>query len=119
MSNTGLHSGLYSQIREYAELLDQVLLGLKAGDPDAHKEARLKLGNALASIGSRAGGDLRAQLLASLLREAGRPTADRLAEIGRQIVDGQATSPLLNDLELLARTLERERVGTFAKIQGR
>src|ERR1700724_875453 len=105
MSYTGLHSGLYSQIREYAEILDQLLLDLKAGTPDAHTESRLKLGKLLASLGHSAGGDLRAELLASLLREAGRPTSARLAEIGREIVDRQSSPQLLNDLEQLARTL--------------
>jgi hypothetical protein len=120
MSDAGLHSSLYSRIREYAELLDQVLLDFEVGTADAPapREMRIRLGRLLATLGNRVNGDLQAELLASLVREADRPTLDRLAEIGRDLVAGRSDPSLRRDLEQLARTLEQERARTFAKIRG-
>ena len=115
MSDAGLHSSLYSRIREYAELLDQVLLDFGVGAADASQKTRVKLGTLLASLGNRVNGDLQAELLASLVREAGQPTPDRLAEIGRDLVAGRSDPSLRKDLEQLARTLEQERSMAFGR----
>ena len=32
MSHTGLYSGLYARVRQYAELLDEVIIRLKSGE---------------------------------------------------------------------------------------
>src|ERR1051325_9785631 len=103
MSYAGLASDLYTQIREYAELLDQVILDFKAGAPDAHKDSRIQLGQLLASTGDYSRSDLRIQLLASLLRVPGQPTSSRLPDIGHAIQEGRTTPSLMKDLESLAQ----------------
>lgn len=118
MSHTGLPTGLYTQIREYAELVDRVLLDLKAGTPDAHPESKAMLGSLLAGAQDRATSDMRMQLFVSLIRGTGQSGPTKLAELGRMLLEGNTTPNLVGGLESLAQTLEHERVGAFAKIRG-
>lgn len=118
MSFQGPHSSLYIQIRQFAELLDQVLLDFKAGTPDAHQPERVVLGTLLSNLERPGKGELRGQLLANLIRDSGRPSPEHLAELGRNIVSGTISASLVAELEQLARNLEQERAGTFAKIRG-
>ena len=50
MSHIAMYSGVYEEIRDYAELLDKVLVELKGGTSSPQDESRRKLGQFLKSL---------------------------------------------------------------------
>ena len=50
MSQIAMYSGVYEDIREYAELLDKVLIDLKGGNSSPNDAIRRKLADLLKSL---------------------------------------------------------------------
>jgi hypothetical protein len=119
MTGLGVHPGMYSQIRSYAELVDTVLRDLRHGQVEDSSGRRARLGSLLAMVGDKDEVSADAKLLEWMIRESGGPTTARLREMGRELNAGASTEQLCSDLETLAQTLEHERSTAFAKMQGR
>jgi hypothetical protein len=119
MSNTGLYSGLYAWVRQYAELLDEVIIRLKSGESTPNDPGRRKLAALLFAVEKSVPVDLSSQLLAVLLREqdAGRP--GQWSEVGEALLSQDVGPPVIDRLERLARAIEHERAGMFSKMRGR
>jgi hypothetical protein len=117
MSTTGLHTGLYSCIREWAELLDGVLVAMKTGTPEKADQARKRLGQALLRISVPSTTEPHDLLLASLVVGASALSRERIADLGRLLLEAKVIPGLVEDLEHMASVLEHERAGTFAKIR--
>jgi hypothetical protein len=120
MSDAGLYSSLYGRIRDLAELLDEVLLGLKLGTSKPSDPNRQRLGQLFLSIGNRRTRDLTSQLLSILLRTEGTDLNEQWSEIGQLLLQGSAPVPptVITTLEEVAQTLEHERAGVLAKMRG-
>ena len=67
MSATGLFSGLYGRVREYAELLDDVILQVKSKEGGPGDPRRKQLAKLLIAIDAGPAPDLATQLLAVLV----------------------------------------------------
>ena len=118
MSHTGLYSGLYSRIRDYAELLDDVIVRLKSGDSTPNDPARQRLAKLLLALGKSPPADLSTQLLAALVKEQVRDRPARWSEVGEALLGHEVTPRIIDHLEGLALTIEHERAGMLSKMRG-
>ena len=118
MSATGLFSGLYTRVREYAELLDDVIIQLKSGEGSARDPRRQKLAKLLVALDQTPSVDLATQLLSVLVREQS-DGGTRWAEVGRGLMAPAVPTAVIGRLEELARAIENERAGMLSKMRGR
>jgi hypothetical protein len=118
MSQVGLYAGLYDRLREYADLLDKVLIELKGGKGSPDDEKRRKLRMFLESLGVNNGEDLSTQLIYILLRDETEVNAGELARIGRQLASTEIDQSVIEPLEKLAQALEHEQAGVMARMRG-
>lgn len=122
MSQTAIFSGMYEEVRDYAELLDKVLVELKGGISQPQDEKRKKLGQFLTEPGSRQTRNLAVRLIGRLLRSAGQVTPQELANIGNRLRASEAASvepEMISQLEELARSLEQEQAVAMARLRGK
>jgi len=119
MSHTGLFSGLYSRVREYAELLDDVIIQLKSGRSTPSDPARQRLAKLLLALGKSSPADLSTQLLAALVKEQDGDRPGRWSEVGEALLGHEVTPRIIECLEALALTIEHERAGMLSKMRGR
>lgn len=118
MSETGLYSGLYSTVRQMAELVDSVLLDIKSGNQGDAKGERQRLGTLLVRIAEPGSDDLISHLLAIVVKESRKPGFDPI-ELGNQLLRSSAPVDSVNTLETLAAILENERANMLVKMRGR
>jgi len=118
MSYNGLHSGLYARVCDYAELLDEVLIGLKAHTSSPNDEKRQKLAHLLLGTPSSAPSNLSAQFFQIFLQSEHDIDAKELSEIGQALSSTDVRANVIERLEALALTLENERAGMLAKMRG-
>ena len=71
MSNTALYSGHYTQISDYARLLDNVLIQLKSGGSTPSDTPRQKLTKLFKDLASGTAADLSLRTLELVLRKGG------------------------------------------------
>lgn len=118
MSATGLFSGLYARVREYAELLDDVIIQVKSKEGGPGDPRRRKLAKLLIALDDEPAADLATQLFSVLVREQ-REGAAGWADVGRALLGAEVPGAVVPRLEELARAVENERAGMLAKMRGR
>lgn len=119
MSHTGLYSGLYARVRQYAELLDEVIIRLKSGASTPADPGRQKLARLLLALDEARPADLSAQLLSVLVREQEGDRPGRWSDVGSALLAPGGDPAIIDRLERLARAIEHERAGMFSKMRGR
>jgi hypothetical protein len=122
MSQTAILSGMYEELREYAELLDKVLVELKGGTSHPRDEKRKKLGQFLTELGSARTTSLTARLIGLLLKNDGSVAPQELARIGARLSSpggGEVDRTVISRLEELARSLEQEQAAAMARMRGK
>ncbi|MFB3779528.1 MAG: hypothetical protein ACE141_18055 [Bryobacteraceae bacterium] len=118
MSDIGVHSNVYQRVRDYGELIDQVLLGLRSKGSSPADVSRRTLGELLVGIAAVPPSDLQAAWLGMLI---GGDVGARAgwARIGRALLSSDPAEPeVLDQLEELARKLEDQRTEALAKMRG-
>jgi len=118
MSNTSVYSGIYARLRDFAELLDDVLIDLKAEEGPTREDRRQKLGELFVAMDDESKMDLTAQLLQMILQEKLAEDTKDLQELGKALMVSSTTPQMIERLEEIATVLEQERAGTFAKMRG-
>lgn len=118
MSDTGLFSGIYQGIRDHADLLDRVLVRLKAGTSHTQDEDRQRLAAWLNSLGESHALDSSANMIRVLLRGQGAGVQQGWGEIGESLRLEEVSPPVISRLEALARALEREQSAALARLRG-
>ena len=118
MSDISLYAGLYEQIREYAELVDEVLIGLISETSLPHDVARQKLGKFLVNLAEKQPGDLLTQRMALTLRATANLDRSKYLSVGNALLSEKVDNSVIELLENLARTLEDKQVGVMAKMRG-
>jgi hypothetical protein len=120
MSDTGLFTGLYSRVKGYAELLDCVILDLKAGKSRASDPGRKRLSKLLQSIsGNQVKADFGARLFSVLVQE--QPSVSHginWSTIGAALESDIVPSSVVEELEKLAGAIDQERAGLLSKMRG-
>jgi hypothetical protein len=118
MSDTGLYTHLYAQLRDCAELIDHVIIDLEtSGGIEATKE-RQTLSGLLRALHRAPASNLSAELLSTVLREHRAVRRANWNEIADAIERGEASNAVIGWLEELARALESERADIHARIHG-
>jgi hypothetical protein len=119
MSYSGVPAGLYARIRDYAQLLDDVLIALKASTSAPSDDNRQKLANLFLGTNASAPSNLSAQFFQMLLQTEQGVTSDELHEIGTALSSSDVRDhQLIDRLEDLALALENERAGMLARMRG-
>jgi hypothetical protein len=120
MSSVGLNAGLYSRIRDYAVMLDDVLIRLKSGSMSSNDEQLRHLAELLHNLGSAAYRDVESLVLLAVLQTSAPPDGRTPAweQLSRDLLAGSTTPALIAQLEWLAATIEQERSGMLAKMRG-
>lgn len=118
MSDVGFHSGLYQQIREYAELVDEVLIDIKDGISLASDSSRRKVGALLISLGEGRYNDFSTRLLVFSLRGREGIASGELSRLGKALLGTKVDEQEIGLLERFARTLEQEQAVAMARMRG-
>ncbi len=118
MSNPGLYASIYEQIREYAELVDTVLIGLKSGTSQPHDPVRQTLGNLLITLAGETWESLPTRMIALMLRDTHKTSQQKWQQLGQALLAEQFDPNFTKDLEDLAVALEQEQAGTITKMRG-
>jgi hypothetical protein len=118
MNDTGLFSGIYLGIRDQADLLDRVLVRLKAGTSNRQDEDRQRLAAWLCLLGADQTADASAAMVRVLLRGQGDSVRQGWAEVGALLRLEPVGRPVIDRLEELARALEREQATVLARLRG-
>jgi hypothetical protein len=119
MSQIAMYSGVYDEIREYAELLDKVLMDLKGGTSGPQDENRQRLAELLTSLATPGAGDLSIRVISFLLRDDAGVDPAELAKIGKLLKATSADNSMIEPLERLAQSLQQEQAVTMARMRMR
>jgi hypothetical protein len=111
MSNTGLYSHWYENVRSIAELVDDALMELRSSD--TQRKASERLGDILTKPAASAA--LIRQMLSVMLRDVNSQLS--LAKLGQELTQGGRMEAAIDDLEVLADILERERASTIEQMR--
>jgi hypothetical protein len=118
VSYSGLYSGLYVRLRDYAQLMDDVLIGLKTGNSGPNDARRKELADLLLGKPSTTTSSLSAQILQISLQTQASVDRRQLDEVGKALLAPEPGPALIAKLEMLASALEQERAGIVAKMRG-
>lgn len=117
MSDIGLYTGIYKDIRTYAELVDQVLIELKMENAHLPNDYCHKLGEFLVTLAEEHLETLPSQRMASLFEEA-HIEKTRYLSAGKALLANQADDTVIELLEKLAHLLENKQAHVVAKMRG-
>jgi hypothetical protein len=118
MSDSGLYTHLYAQLRECAELVDRVIIDLETKDGSSPVKEREVLAEMLRALQIAPASNLSAMLLANVLRESKAGDRANWNEIADAIDKGETSQAVIERLEDLARALESERADMHARMYG-
>ncbi len=117
MSEPGLYTHLYSQLRDCAELIDHVIVDLETNGPSAGKKERHALATLLRTVQKEPATNLSATLLATVIRENRTGETEDWGKVADAIDRGESSTEVIGPLGELARALESERAEMHARIQ--
>ena len=117
MSWSGLNTGLYEQIRHYAEMTDQALVELKDETNSPKRETRERLGNLLEELDSIRREDLSARLIWLILHETVKMTEQEIVSLGTALLSEGRSESAIKSLEKLAKALAKEQAVVKARMR--
>lgn len=118
MSDPGLYTHLYAQLRDCAELIDHVIIDLETPGGAVGTKQREALVSLLRALQTAPTSNMSATLLANVIRETRTTGRANWSEIADAIDKGEASQAVIGRLEELARALESERADMHARIHG-
>jgi hypothetical protein len=117
MTNPGLYADLYQQMRELADLVDNVLIGLK-DSPTIGKAEREKLAQTLSSLSEENPDNLSDRLLGVILTSGQSDNRQKWKNLSSSLAMDSTDKQLLEDLEQFAQLLEQRQSVALAKMRG-
>lgn len=118
MTNPGLYSGIYQQIREIAELVDDVLINLKADTDKADTSSRQMLAELLQQLVAERTDTLQLRMVALLIVGDNANDRKKWERTAQQLSSGKTSSSLIEELDKLAQLLEQMQADAMAKMRG-
>ena len=118
MSDPGLYTRLYVQLRDCAELIDRVIVDLETNSCVVGTKEREALTGLLRSLQAAPASSLDAALLTNVLREKRVAARENWHQIADAIDRGEGSKSVIAPLEELAQALESERADMHARING-
>lgn len=121
MSELGLYSGHYEQLRSYADRLDRALVGVRNHQADVALRARRELVAILREFANRDSQKPSSHLVATVLRQelgtsAGGPAP--LAALAKILEQRSPNQAEVVQLEQIALALDKECSSTLARMRG-
>jgi len=117
MTNPGLYSGIYQQIREYAEMLDNVLIQLK-DDQNSDKTSQHELSEWLSELADERTNALSTRMVALLMIGDDSISRTRWSRLAAVLKTEKVDASVVRELENLAQLLERVQADAMAKMRG-
>ncbi|MCA0453944.1 MAG: hypothetical protein LCI00_08220 [Chloroflexi bacterium] len=118
MTNPGLYSGIYQQIREIAELVDDVLVNLKEESENAESSSRLKLSELLEQLVVERTDTLSLRMVALLVIGDDITNRTRWARLSHMLKSDKINKSVIDELDSLAQLLEQVQTDAMAKMRG-
>jgi hypothetical protein len=118
MSDSGLYTHLYGQLRDCAELIDHVIIDLESSKGGKPSKECVALADLLRTLQSAPSSNLSATMLSNVLRESKAARRDDWGKIADAIDRGDGSWAVIARLEELARALESERADMHARFHG-
>ena len=116
MSDVSLYSSLYEPVLEYAELVNEVLIGIKEGASSSGDESRQKLAKFLVNLGADQWDDLPSRLVALMLNERSGFEKRNWAKAGNALLSDQIDDFVMDSLEHLAESLQHKHAETATRM---
>lgn len=121
MSQTAISFGMYEEVRDYAELLDNILINVNDSAQHDLTESNQNLSQFLAEVGDSATSNLTARYIGLILNQKNQNLRRNLVSVGRKM--GNRSTESLNSKEIkiledFARFLEGEQIEAAARIRG-
>lgn len=118
MSEIGQQLGFYEELYEQAELIDNVLLEIKANQNLQNTSHSDELGNMLIKLGGEQWQYSPARLFIILLRDFSRSKRREWATVGENLISRKFSGDTVKKLEKLASVLEQEQTNVMARVKG-
>ena len=118
MSDPGLYTHLYAQLRDCADLVDRVIIDFETTGGATGTEERKALVAVLRALQAAPATNLSAMLLSNVLRDGTLSRPVNWAAIADAIDRGEASQTVIARLEELARALKSERAEMHARMHG-
>jgi len=117
MSEPGLYTHLYDQIRDCADLIDHVIIDLEVGGGTLGGKDRAALSTLLRTLQAAPSSNVNTTILATVLRENRAARTADWSKVADGIDRGDSSATVIGPLGELARALEVERADMHARIQ--
>jgi hypothetical protein len=114
MSEIGLQSGVYSQLCDYADAINEFLVDVKSAA--AFPPAPQQLVDFIDSLHREATTGLAVRALSRQLRWSQLPVS-RLGQLAEALREKTCYPELISDLELLASELRKQQAGAYARLR--
>lgn len=122
MSQTAISFGMYEEVRNYAELLDEILVKIKNDNLIDTDQKKILLGEFLENIGDGSTSNLTARYIGLTLNARNKNWRKVLSQIAGKLTGQESLTQLKRDdirsLENLAKFLEGEQAEAAARIRG-
>lgn len=118
MSDIGVHSNVYQRVRDYGQLIDEVLINLRSKPSVIADVSRRRLGELLAGLTATPPPNLQTAWLGMLIGGTDSTARADWAIVGRALLSATVDSGVIDKLEELARLLEERRTDALAKMRG-
>lgn len=123
MSDIGLHESVYEQLRFYADHLDKSLIALRSPRPEVAEKARGEIVSLLKEITNKDSMNPTSRLVTAILKHSLPEIAGQglsLCVSLKKTLEQRPPNLLeMNQLEMIALTLDKECSSTLARITGK
>jgi hypothetical protein len=118
VSDTGVHSNIYQRVREYGQLVDDVLVEARCGASGTSNPSRKTLAELLIGLQVASPPNLQTAWLGMLIGGVDPTERREWARVGRSLLSDSLDAASIEALERLARKLEERRAESLAKMRG-
>ncbi len=122
MSQTAISFGMYEEVRDNAQLLDEILVKIKNKNLSDNDRKKLLLSEFLGNIGNGSTSNLTARYIGLTLNSRNKKWRSILSQIAEKLTDEESLTRLkqneIRSLEDLAKFLEGEQAEAAARIRG-
>ena len=118
MSDIGVHSNVYERVREFGNLVDDVIIALRSGKSSPQDPKRQQLADILVGLASSPPTELPSAWFAMLIGALDPKVGSQWAGVGRALRLQTSDVRIIDRLEELADRLEIRRTEVFAKMSG-
>lgn len=121
MSQTAISFGIYEEVRDYAELLDNILISINNPAQNDLEENNQVISRFLEEVCDSATSNLTARYIGLLLNQKDQKLRRNLVSVGKKLGDRSIQSLDSKEMKFLddfARFLEGEQIEAAARIRG-